>query len=147
MRTPHSRSGHFNPLVIRQQRAALIFSLFQPYFRLFLLSRAVSRDFQEYETGENSAGVSSLNRLQLPAQNMDEGLDGEFDEEKRFGDEIIAAGHGGAGAVVEVAQSGDEDDGGLFMGGQGAEFGAEFKAAHAGHVHVQKDKVKRLFGQ
>ena len=41
---------------------------------------------------------------------MDEGLDGEFDEEKRLGNEVVAAGHHGTGAVVEVAEGGNEND-------------------------------------
>src|ERR1035438_9687121 len=78
---------------------------------------------------------------------MDEGLDGELNKKKGLRDEVVAAGHHGTGAAVEVGKDGDKDDGGFFVAGQGAQFGAEFKAGHAGHVHVQKDEVERVFGK
>src|SRR5208282_6542300 len=76
---------------------------------------------------------------------VSEGLDGEFDKQKRFGDEVVAAGHHGAGAAVETAQRGDEDDGGLFVLRQSAQFGAEFVAGHDGHVHVEEHQVEMFF--
>ncbi len=76
---------------------------------------------------------------------MDEGFDGEFDEEKGFADEIVAAGHHGTGAIVKIAQGGDKNDGGFLVLRQGAELGAEFIAGHAGHVHIEEDEVEIIF--
>src|SRR5471030_366962 len=85
--------------------------------------------------------------LQFSAQNMDQSFNRQLDEEKRLGDEIVAAGHGGTGAVVEVAQAGDEHYGRLLVEWQCAELGAKFKAGHAGHVHVKEHEVKIAFGE
>ena len=68
----------------------------------------------------------SFGRLQFAAQDVDERLDGEFDVEKRLGDEVVAAGHPGTGAVVKVAEDGDKDDGGFLVRRQAAQLGAKF---------------------
>ena len=50
--------------------------------------------------------------------------------------------------LVRLSKSlkrGDENDGGLFVLRQGAQLGAEFKAGHAGHVHVEKHEVEMAF--
>ena len=76
-----------------------------------------------------------------------EGLDGEFDEEKRLGDEVVAAAHGGVGAALEISEAGDEDDRGLFVTVETAQLGAEFKSVHARHIDVQEDEVEIFFGK
>ena len=48
----------------------------------------------------------------------------------------------GIGAAVEIAQRGDKDDGRFFVLRQVAQFGAEFVAVHAGHVHVEEHEVE-----
>jgi hypothetical protein len=51
-------------------------------------------------------------------------------------------------AIMELVRlskslkAGDEDDGGFFVLRHGAQFGAEFKAGHAGHVHVEENEVE-----
>jgi hypothetical protein len=75
-------------------------------------------------------------RREFVAQDVDQGLDGEFNEEKRFGDEIIAAGHHGTRAIIEIVQTGDKYHGRALLMIQVAEAGAEFKPAHAGHIDI-----------
>src|ERR1039457_3002808 len=87
----------------------------------------------------------SFGRLKFAAQDVDEGLDGEFDEEKRLGDEIVAASHHGFDAVVKVVEAGDKDNGGFLVQRQVAQLGAEFVAGHARHVHVEKHEVELFF--
>jgi len=69
--------------------------------------------------------------LQFAAEDVDEGLDSEFDGEKRFGDKIVAADHGRFGAVIQVVEVGDKDDGRGFVAGEGAEFGFKLSGFEA----------------
>ena len=87
-------------------------------------------------------GFSSV---EFAAEDVEECFDGQFHEEERFGDEIVAAAHGGIGAAFEVVEAGDKDDGRFFVSGQGAHFCAELKAVHAGHVDVEKDQIEMFF--
>src|ERR1035438_10759872 len=89
----------------------------------------------------------SFGRLKFAAQDVDEGLDGEFDEEKWFGNEVVAAGHHGTGAVVEVAEGGSENDRSFLVQRQAAQPGAKFVAGHARHAHVEKHEVELIFGK
>ena len=72
-------------------------------------------------------------------QDVDERFDGEFDEEEGFGDEIVAAAHGGVGPAFEIGKAGDENNGSLLVERDGAEFGAKLEAIHARHIDIQED--------
>src|SRR5207249_3250692 len=50
--------------------------------------------------------ISGAVEIQLAAQDMGQGLDRQFHEQKRLGDEIVAATQGGTGAALEIRQSG-----------------------------------------
>src|ERR1019366_5918967 len=89
----------------------------------------------------------SFGRVKFAAQDVDECLDGEFDEDKRLGDEVVATSHHGFGAVVEVVEAGDKDNGGFLVHRQAAQLVAEFVAGHARHVHVEQHEVVLIFGK
>src|SRR5450756_592238 len=90
-------------------------------------------------------GFDYLICFKAAAHDVHERFDGEFDEQKGLGDEIVSAAHGGTGAALEIVQAGDEDDGRFGVAGQRAEFAAQFEAGHVGHVHVEKNQIEFLF--
>ena len=92
--------------------------------------------------GSSSFQLSAWSRHEAGAQDVQEGFHGQFDKEKRLGDEIVAAAHGGAGAAFETGESGDEDNGSFFVKWQGPQFGAELKPGHARHINIKEDEVE-----
>src|SRR5580693_5502156 len=71
-------------------------SISPPDFRSLVKPIFAQEDCRLMNLRNLSSGevAASFQRLQFAAQHMGEGFDGEFDEQKRLGDEIIAAGHG-----------------------------------------------------
>ena len=64
----------------------------------------------------NSSRYSGrLRSFKAAAQDVNQRLDRKFDEEKRLGDEIVSAAHGGIGPAFEIVQAGDKNDGRLFV--------------------------------
>src|SRR5579884_473890 len=81
------------------------------------------------------------------AQDVHHRLDGEFHEEKRLGNQIVSAAHGGVGAAFKIGEPGDEHHGSSFISHKGAQLGAKFKPVHSRHVHIEKDEVICVFGK
>src|SRR5258706_9111830 len=46
------------------------------------------------------------------AQDINQRLDRQFNEQERFGNQVVAPADGGVGAALEIRQAGDENDGG-----------------------------------
>src|SRR6266704_1552290 len=89
--------------------------------------------------------VNGFGGIEMAAEDVEKGFDGKFHEEERFGDEIVSATHGGIGAAFKVVEAGDEHNGRFLVGRQSAQFGAQFEAVHARHVHVEKNEIEMIF--
>src|SRR5881394_3978023 len=77
-------------------------------------------------------GISRAYDFALTPENVSQGFNRQFHEQKRLGDEVAAPAQGGTGAALEVGQPGDKHDRRPGVAGQGAQFGAEIESIHAG---------------
>src|SRR5439155_18507874 len=119
------------------------------------MSRRYQFGFGDVKAEGNHAGTrharneggSATSAGQLAFENIVQGFDRQFHEQKGLGDEVVAATQCGAGAALEVGQPGDKHDGRFGVSGQGAQFGAQFKAVHARHIDIEKDEVEQIFGK
>src|SRR5260221_11146163 len=88
----------------------------QRELRLRLRVRAGRDEGDENKAPSLKSGrVRLFGGLEPAAQDEYQRLDGEFDEQKRLGDQIAAAAHGRVGAALEVGHARDEDDGSGFV--------------------------------
>src|SRR5262245_12107872 len=92
-------------------------------------------------------GDSHSSDAQLAFENILQGFYRQFHEQKGLGNEVVAAAERGAGAALEVGQAGDEDNRSSGVSGEGAQFLAQFKTVHPGHIDVEKDEVELVFGK
>src|SRR5439155_1911145 len=70
------------------------------------------------------SGRGPVVRVELSAQHIDQCFDGQFHEQKRLRDEVIASTYYRTGPAFEIFQTGDEDHGRFLVRRQRAQFGA-----------------------
>lgn len=91
---------------------------------------------------EINSGLNRAGRLTPCADELGNGLDGEFHGENRLGDEVVPAGDDALRAALEIAVRGDVNDGRLFVARQATDSTTQVVAIELRHFNVEQEQIE-----